>query len=66
MKTKLKLSILYTAGVIAIMIAVISGCSDTTTNPTTTYIDNPNVKSFDSIGVVEDSAAFISIPASIY
>lgn len=59
MKTKLKLLMLSAAGAIAIFFAVVSGCGDTTTN-TPTYIDNPNVKTFDSIGVDEDSAAFQS------
>lgn len=45
--------------ILAIIFAVVSGCSDTPTNPPS-YIDNPNVRSFDSIGVEEDSAAFIS------
>ena len=44
---------------IAIFLAVVSGCSDSTTNPPT-YVANPNVKTFDSIGVDEDSAAFHS------
>lgn len=41
----------------AIFLAVVSGCSDSTTNTNPTYIDNPNVKTFDSIGVDEDSIA---------
>lgn len=57
----LKILMLSATGVIAIVLAVVSGCTDTTTNtPITTYIDNPNVKSFDSIGVAEDSAAFVT------
>ena len=49
----------YTAPVFfAILFAVISGCSDTTTPTTPVLVNNPNVKSFDSIAVFEDSAAF--------
>jgi hypothetical protein len=59
MKSKLKLLMLSASGVIAIFFAVVSGCNNTSTNPPT-YVDNPNVKTFDSIGVEEDSAAFIS------
>jgi len=59
MKTKSKLLMLSASGAIAIFFAVFSGCSDSTTNPPN-YIDNPNVKTFDSIGVDEDSAAFHS------
>lgn len=40
--------------------ALFAGCSDETTDPNTQYEDNPNVFSFDSIGVDEDSAAFFS------
>jgi hypothetical protein len=59
MKTKLKLLTLAAIAPIAIFLAVVSGCDDD--NPTTPqYIDNPNVKTFDSIGVDEDSAAFHS------
>lgn len=48
-----------------ILIGIISSvfyysCSDTTGPVTPTFITNPNVKSFDSIGVQEDSAAFQS------
>ena len=59
MKTKLKLSILSIAGAVALLFAIVSGCDDSTTN-TPVYIDNPNVETFDSIGVDEDSAAFQS------
>jgi hypothetical protein len=59
MKTKLKLLTLAVLAPIAIFLAVISGCDDSTTN-TPIYVDNPNVKTFDSIGVDEDSAAFQS------
>lgn len=59
MKTNLKLLIVSASGTLAVFLAVIAGCSDTTTNPPS-YVDNPNVRSFDSIGVEEDSAAFIS------
>jgi hypothetical protein len=59
MKTKLKL-ILSTLIPLAVFFAVISGCDDSGTNPTTSYIDNPNVKTFDSIGVDEDAIAFQS------
>lgn len=55
MKTKFKLLMLSASGIIAILFAVIAGCSDTTTNPNPVYVNNPNVKSFDSIGVAEDS-----------
>lgn len=40
--------------------ALFAGCADDTTDPNNTYEDNPNVFSFDSIGVDEDSAAFFS------
>lgn len=60
MKIISKLTTLTAPIAIAVFFAVISGCSDTTTPPTTTYIDNPNVKTFDSIGVAEDSAAFVT------
>lgn len=42
------------------MFALVAGCGEDTTDPNTTYEDNPNVFSFDSIGVDEDSAAFFS------
>jgi len=44
---------------IAVFFAAVTGCNDSTTDPPT-YIDNPNVKTFDSISVDEDSAAFQS------
>ncbi len=59
MKTKLKF-ILSTLIPLAIFIAVISGCDDSGTDPETKYIDNPNVKTFDSIEVEEDAIAFQS------
>jgi len=59
MKTKLKLFTLAALAPVAIFLAVVSGCGDDDPiNPQ--YIDNPNVKTFDSIGVDEDSAAFQS------
>jgi hypothetical protein len=54
MKTKLKYLLLSATGAIAIFLAVISGCGSDPVNPPT-YIDNPNVKIFDSLGVDEDS-----------
>jgi hypothetical protein len=60
MKTKLKLLTLAALAPIAIFLAVVSGCDDDTTPNQPQYIDNPNVKTFDSIGVDEDSAAFQS------
>jgi hypothetical protein len=60
MKTRLNLLMLSAVGAFAILLAVITGCQDTTTNTNPTYVDNPNVRTFDSIGVVEDSAAFKS------
>ena len=54
MKTKLKLLLLSVAAPLAIFLAVVSGCGDETTNPPV-YVNNPNVKTFDSIGVDEDS-----------
>jgi len=60
MKPRLKLFRYSVSLFIAVMFAVIAGCSDTTTDPGTNYVDNPNVTSFDSIGVDEDSAAFFS------
>jgi len=59
MKTKLKLLMLSASAPMAIFLAIASGCSDSSTN-TPTYIDNPYVETFDSIGVDEDSAAFQS------
>ena len=59
MKTKLKLFTLAALAPVAIFLAVVSGCGDDDPiNPQ--YIDNPNVKTFDSIGVDEDSVAFQS------
>ncbi len=43
---------------IAVFFAVVSGCTDTTTNTNPTYINNPNVNTFDSIGVDEDSISY--------
>jgi hypothetical protein len=56
MKTKIKLLILSAIGSLAIFCAVISGCADSTNPPEEpVYIANPNVTTFDSIGVDEDS-----------
>jgi hypothetical protein len=59
MKTRLKFIKYSTATALAVLFAFIAGCGETT-DPTTIYIDNPNVTSYDSIGVDEDSAAFFS------
>ncbi len=60
MKKSVKnLQISFTA-LLTLVFVFIAGCSDTTTDPTTTYVNNPNVTSYDSIGVDEDSAAFQS------
>jgi len=54
MKTISKFSVLSVMGALAIFFAVVSGCNeDPTNNPV--YIDNPNVSSYDSIWVEEDS-----------
>jgi hypothetical protein len=58
-KMKLQLSGLSILFSIAICFAIVSGCNETSTDPAT-YIDNPNVRTYDSIGVDEDSAAFSS------
>lgn len=58
MKSISKILILFLISVISFYVA---GCDDSTTDPTTTYVDNPNVEAYDSIGVDEDSAAFFSI-----
>ena len=60
MKPVLKYSKQVTAMLFIALFAFIAGCADDTTDPNTTYEDNPNVFSFDSIGVDEDSAAFFS------
>ncbi len=60
MKPVLKYSKQVTAMLFIALFAFIAGCADETTDPNTTYEDNPNVFSFDSIGVDEDSAAFYS------
>jgi hypothetical protein len=60
MKTKLKIHILSISAFIAIMLMAVTGCGDDPTDPNTTYIDNPNVRSYDSIGVDEDEIAFQS------
>lgn len=39
-------------------VTLMPGCGEDTTTNTKTYIDNPNVKSFDSIGVEEHDSAF--------
>ena len=60
-KTKTNiLSIIFPLIVLfAVISSMIPGCGeDTTTNQT--YIDNPNVKSYDSIGVEEHAIAFVS------
>ncbi len=57
MKSISKILILFVISVISFYVA---GCDDSTTDPTTTYVDNPNVEAYDSIGVDEDSAAFVS------
>jgi hypothetical protein len=54
-----RFSYLFSAVLTALFI-FIAGCSDTTTDPGTVYVNNPNVASYDSIGVDEDSAAFQS------
>lgn len=59
MKTKSKLLIFSVYTPIAIFFSVLLGCGETTTDPPV-YLNNPNVKTFDSIGVDEDSAAFQS------
>ncbi|MEO8513661.1 MAG: hypothetical protein ABI543_08890 [Ignavibacteria bacterium] len=60
MKPRLKFLQFSSSAVLAVIFVIIAGCSDTATDPITTYINNPNVASFDSIGVDEDSAAFYS------
>ena len=60
MKPVLKYSKQVTAMLFIALFAFIAGCADDTTDPNTAYEDNPNVFSFDSIGVDEDSAAFFS------
>lgn len=60
MKTMLKRFSYFISAAMAAMFIFIAGCSDTTTDPGTVYIDNPNVANYDSIGVDEDSAAFQS------
>ena len=46
---------------IAVFFAVLAGCGSTPTTPTTTYVDNPNVKVFDSVGVEEAATANTSL-----
>ncbi len=58
MKSISKFLIFFAVSITLVFLA--AGCDDSSTEPTTTYIDNPNVESYDSIGVDEDSAAFIS------
>lgn len=59
MKTISKFSILSATGAMAVILAMSTGCNeDPTNNPV--YIDNPNVRSYDSIEVFEDSAAFVT------
>ena len=59
MKNKLTLIMLLATGILAISFILFSSCSDTSTN-TPVYINNPNVTSFDSIGVEQDSIAFLN------
>jgi len=59
MNIKLKLTMLSASAVFALIFAFAAGCNDSTTDPPI-YINNPNVLTFDSIGVNEDSAAFQS------
>jgi len=59
MKTNLKMLMLYFSAVTAMFLIAVSGCDDSTTDPPL-YGNNPNVLTFDSIGVEEDSAAFQS------
>ena len=59
MKSSIKYLKYSISAALTLLFVFIAGCSDTTTDPTTT-IDNPNVTSYDSIGVDEDSAAFYS------
>jgi hypothetical protein len=59
MKTRSKIFTLFSMGVTAVLLSVVTGCSDTSTDPPF-YIDNPNVSSYDSIEVYEDSAAFVT------
>ena len=51
MNKRIKLFTYLAPAALALLFAFGSGCSDTTTTPTTTYIDNPNVKAYDSIQV---------------
>lgn len=59
MKTKLKFITFSATTAIALLFAFITGCSDPT-DPNPIYINNPNVTSYDSIGVDEDEVAFFS------
>lgn len=54
MKTRINIFNVTIIGFIALFLMVISGCDDSTTN-NPVYVNNPNVKTFDSIGVEEDS-----------
>lgn len=57
---------LSAVGAFAVLLIVITGCSDTTTNTNPVYVDNPNVRTFDSIGVDEDSIAFSYTGIDLY
>ncbi len=57
MKTKLKLLLLSSA--LFVSVFFISSCNEDSTDPIIN-IDNPNVRSYDSIIVYEDSAAFVT------
>lgn len=54
MKTGLKFLILTVLSSAVFLLTVVPGCADSTTDPPG-YVNNPNVTSFDSIGVEEDS-----------
>lgn len=60
MKTKLKIHLFSIAALFSIMLMAVAGCNEDPNDPNTTFIDNPNVRSYDSIGVEEDSVAFQS------
>jgi len=60
MKTKLKIHLFSITALFAIMLMAVTGCGEDPTDPNTTYIDNPNVRTYDSIGVDEDETAFQS------
>ncbi len=60
MKTIIKNFKIVTSIFFIAAFALFTGCDDESTDPNTSYEDNPNVFSFDSVGVDEDSAAFYS------